>query len=643
MTLAETAGISYAIDGDVKAGSTVTVTATADKGSFLTKVEGWILSDDKRTATTKVTLAEVACDQPVAPVAPEVAQAVCTEDGSATAPTVTLAETAGISYAIDGDVKAGATVTITATADKGSFLTEAKGWTLAEDKRTATIKITLEDVACDQPVAPVAPEVAQAVCTEDGSATAPTVTLAETAGISYAFDGDVKAGSTVTVTATAEKGSFLTAAKGWTLADDKRTATITVTLDDVVCDQPVAPVAPEVAQAVCTEDGSATAPTVTLADTAGISYAIDGDVMAGATVTITATADKGSFLTKVEGWILSDDKRTATTKVTLAEIVCDQPGIPVLPTVTQAECVGDGTATAPTVTPAVTAGVVYEVIGDPATDEAVTVTATAADGHFLKVVDGWEYSEDGLTASVRIVFDEIACDQPVAPVAPEVAQAVCTEDGSAIAPTVTLAETAGISYEVEGDVKAGSTVTVTASANEGSFLTAAEGWTLSDDKRSATFEVALEDVVCDQPATPVAPEVTQAVCTEDGSVSAPVIALAETDGIVYAVDGKVEPGETVTITASPADGFFLTPAEGWEETESGAQMTLELSAVECNTIPETPQPSPTSEDTPVPPAGLAASGAGTLPAIGIGAAALMILGVSALLVTRARRSRSIAE
>ena len=576
---------------------------------------------------------------------PKVTQAACLPDGKVSAPKVELPTSGTLNYTHSGKVAAGETVTVTATSLNGNKIAALAGWTLAGNALSATIKITLADVACDQPVAPVAPTVSQAVCTEDGSATAPTVTLAETAGVTYSVDGDVKAGSTVTVTATAEKGSFLTAAEGWTLSEDKKTATFTVELKDVACDQPVAPVAPTVNQAVCTEDGSAAAPSVTLAETAGVTYEVAGDVKAGSTVTVTATADKGSFFTETEGWTLSEDKKTATFTVELKDVACDQPGTPVMPRISEAECTVTGAPTLPAVTPAESAGVTYAIEGLPVAGGTVTVTATAAEGFILKVVDGWKYASDNRSATLTVSFADLACDQPVAPIAPTVAQAVCTEDGSATAPTVTVAETAGITYEVAGEVKAGSTVTVTATATAGHFLEEVKGWVLSDDKKSTTFTVDLENIACDRPVAPVAPTVTQAVCTEDGSVTLPTVTLAETAGVSYEVIGEVLPGKSVKVVAKPTAGFFFTAADGWGSTDAGAEFTVRLAEVDCITIPVKPEPEPTSvpEDKSVPPTDLAVSGAGSLPAVGIGAAALLILGVSALLVTCARRSRSIAE
>lgn len=87
-------------------------------------------------------------EEKVAPVAPAVAQAACTEDGTATAPTVTPADTTGITYSVDGDVRAGSIVTVTATANKGYTLTAAEGWTVATDGRTATAEISLDAPRC---------------------------------------------------------------------------------------------------------------------------------------------------------------------------------------------------------------------------------------------------------------------------------------------------------------------------------------------------------------------------------------------------------------------------------------------------------------------------------------------------------------
>lgn len=129
---------------------------------------------------------------------------------------------------------------------------------------------------------------------------------------------------------------------------------------------------------------------------------------------------------------------------------------------------------------------------------------------------------EGLEAEPQVVDAKILRDgaggdgdgevRQVVPVLPEVTQGVCEVDGSVSVPSLVLAETAGVSYEVAGDVVAGSTVVVTALADDGHVLAAADGWVLSDDMRSATAEVVFDVVPCEVPVVPVVPvlpEVTQ--------------------------------------------------------------------------------------------------------------------------------------
>ncbi|MBC9943180.1 hypothetical protein ICL81_01375 [Leucobacter sp. cx-328] len=276
-----------------------------------------------------------ACD--LAPVAPMVEQAVCTvPGGDVTDPSVTLADTAGITYTLDGTVAVGETVVVIAALDddyanKGYMLAATDGWALSDDNKIATYTVELKDVPCDVTppveVAPVAPAVTDAVCEVPGDLTDPTITVAETEGVNYDVEGDIKAGSTLTVTATAEQGYMLAATDGWALSDDSKIATYTVELKDVPCDVTppveVAPVAPAVTDAVCEVPGDLTDPTVTVAETEGISYTRKGEVKAGSTVTVTASAQDGYRLKAAEGWTMNDDG-TATYTVDLKQIDCSK-------------------------------------------------------------------------------------------------------------------------------------------------------------------------------------------------------------------------------------------------------------------------------------------------------------------------------
>lgn len=241
VTVKNTDDITYTINGEVKAGNTVTVTATATDGNELdlTGLTAWTSNDDG-TATYTVNLEDPDCVTPptkAVPQAPGVIQADCVPGTDVVSdPTVTLAETAGIEYSINGEVKAGNEVTITATAKDGFTLGSAEGWNFSDDGHTATIKITLDAAPdCSTPpvdvlVTPQAPAVDNSVCVDD-EATEAALNLATTEGIDYTVDGEVKAGSTVTVIATPTEGHSLTAAEGWTLQDDG-SATYPVTFTD---------------------------------------------------------------------------------------------------------------------------------------------------------------------------------------------------------------------------------------------------------------------------------------------------------------------------------------------------------------------------------------------------------------------------
>ena len=133
--------------------------------------------------------------------------------------------------------------------ENGVFRNSAVVTGLADDPQIVDAEILRDGAGGDgdgevRSVAPVMPEVVQAECTAEGTATGPSLTFPTTDGITYTRDADPAPGAEITVTATAADGYVLTAAEGWTLADDGRTATTTITFTDPDCDQPVAPVTP---------------------------------------------------------------------------------------------------------------------------------------------------------------------------------------------------------------------------------------------------------------------------------------------------------------------------------------------------------------------------------------------------------------
>ena len=121
-------------------------------------------------------------------------------------------------------------MTVTATLDAAGVGWPAAAGRLADSDTTATFTVTFAAVACT-PVAPAAPAVTQATCT-NGVVTPPTVTLPPTTGIIYVLDpadlGDGTQDVEVTVTATVVDGfGWDQLPADWTRVD-ATTATFTV-------------------------------------------------------------------------------------------------------------------------------------------------------------------------------------------------------------------------------------------------------------------------------------------------------------------------------------------------------------------------------------------------------------------------------
>ncbi|MCQ9163358.1 hypothetical protein [Arthrobacter sp. STN4] len=263
---------------------------------------------------------------------------------------------------------------------------------------------------------------------------------------------------------------------------------------------------------------------------------------------------------------------------------------PQAPTVSQATCTDQGAATVPVVEVASTQGIFYTVVGNVAAGSTVTVVATPAPQgtYALAAANGWMPNADG-TASYTVVLDAApSCVTEAVPAAPAAVQAVCNGPGTSTAPMLTLASTPGIGYTVAGTAAPGSTVTVTATPAAGYTLAAAAGWTANNDGTASytvTFDPAPDCAVVVPlvSASPTAPTATQAVCTPSGTATTPALAPATTTGIGYTVNGTAAAGHTVTVTATPADGYTLAAAAGWTANNDGtASYTVTFDAApEC--------------------------------------------------------------
>ncbi|QOR71069.1 hypothetical protein IM660_01775 [Ruania alkalisoli] len=166
------------------------------------------------------------------------------------------------------------------------------------------------------------------------------------------------------------------------------------------------------------------------------------------------------------------------------------------------------------------------------------------------------------TSVTESVVVEIVCLE-TAPQSPALAQAICT-DGHLVPPALTLADTPGITYtaDPEAPYMSGQTVEVTASLAEGYVWGDVDDmWTVVDDLTAVT-EVTFEEVAC-IPTLPEPPSIDDGDCL-DGAGAPPTLSLVETAGVTYTVDpdGPYEPGQTVTVTATLADGYeWADPGE----------------------------------------------------------------------------------
>ncbi|MDO5092401.1 MAG: hypothetical protein Q4D79_03100, partial [Propionibacteriaceae bacterium] len=520
----------------------VTLKATAEAGKAIDAAQlpqGWVMNPDG-TATFSAQVEQPKCDKPVAPVSPTLTPGAC-EPGAteATRPTVTAADTEGITYTSPAVNQVGDTtvyeIIMTARPAVGYVIDKdnlPEGWAMNADGVSANFTGTVTNPVCAKPVVPVSPTVTPGVCVA-GSATAtdPTVVVPETEGITYGAPEITVEGATATikVTATRKDGFIINGDNlpdGWVLDPATGVATFTTTVEQPKCDKPVVPVDPTVAVGTC-EPGAVepTDPTITAADTEGIDYAtswaVDDDEVV---FSATATAKVGYVIDKdnlTAGWTWNNDKGVAEYAKRVTNPVCAKPVVPVSPTVTPGVCVaGSATATDPTVVVPETEGITYgapEITVEGAT-ATIKVTATRKDGFIIdggNLPQGWVYNNDG-TATFTTTVEQPKCEapapptpstpaDPVNPVDPKVTPGVCKPGSSVPTPPVVELPTApGLVYGTPsmsvhgGKVKITVVVTPEAGKKIGDL---GKGWTLNQDG-TATFTYMVSNPICVKPGMP---------------------------------------------------------------------------------------------------------------------------------------------
>ncbi|MGI8484216.1 MAG: InlB B-repeat-containing protein [Thermomicrobiales bacterium] len=202
---------------------------------------GWTVDGDGTATYNDSSITANPCDANVILAQPVISGNTCI-DGVYTPPSITFGPTSGMTYS---------DVTITEQAngfysvyafvadmEPGYGLADGlgSGWAVSGmgGGPARVYRGTIEKTPCEAsyPTSPMDPVVTQAVRTDSGAVTPPSVMPATTTGITYTLAGDVAPGSTVTITATPNAGYTLGPATGWTMNGDG-TASFVVTLDDV--------------------------------------------------------------------------------------------------------------------------------------------------------------------------------------------------------------------------------------------------------------------------------------------------------------------------------------------------------------------------------------------------------------------------
>ena len=257
--------------------------------------------------------------QPAEPESPEYGPLEC---GSTT--WIHLPVTPGVTYTFEGEPAPGGTTVVTATAKPGYTLEVPKGWERGSDGRTATL--TIHYPSCDAEsrlIADLWVDVSPGSCSAD-----PALDLIETEGVTYTVEGDVRAGSTVTVTAEADEGYSLRHSywQRWEISPDRTSATLTITFPEFDCDgdtpsgwSGIRPDLPRWGGTSCHFGGEE--PWYEMPETEGLTYEIvDGEIARGSSLTIQVTSNDGKPLGWQWYWSYSKDRLTATYKVYFPEL-----------------------------------------------------------------------------------------------------------------------------------------------------------------------------------------------------------------------------------------------------------------------------------------------------------------------------------
>lgn len=413
----------------------------------------------------------------------------------------------------------------------------------------------------------------------------------------------------------------------------------------------VVPVAPAVTSAGCVE-GVLVSPAITPAGTpTGVSYSISpADYAAGDTVTVTATAAKGYWFATADvapppswtavsatGWTIGADLVTAEYSVTLEENPdCEAEPTSVAaaePTWNDATCEIDASFVVPEVE-----GVYYTRADDPTHLTAGTHTIATLPTSVTIIAhaeDGFVLADDTSTFAHQFAEPEgcsgVGGEHAVRATEPTFTDSTC-EAGEPTGATIEIPEMEHVTYFIDDEaveagthnVEDGSTVTVTAEADEGWTLVGDSEWShpFADTPECSgvggVHAVAVGD-----------PTFSDSVCT-DGKATGASFTIVAADHVTYRVDGAVRApgtypaldGSTVTITAEAGGGWQLSGPSTWTHAFAGTPTCMGVLPVTATKAP------------------LANTGAGPLREELIAVAGLLSAGLVLVLLGRRRRRES---
>ena len=331
--------------------------------------------------------------------------------------------------------------------------------------------------SCTQSVpVPGQPVPTEPTCLADGSLVVP----GDTVQVHWSSSPSGTGPGTYTLTATAQTG--------YSFADGSSSQQFTETVlpklgsDSEACVSHVTVPAP-----VFTNGDCATAPTLTGAtDGVGYTAAVVGTPGFGNTVVVTFTARPGYRL----------DGESVYTFSYAAKPDCTTAASPVNPGVTQATCdPTTGIDSGFTITPATTDGISYTV-------KDLVVTATAKDGFTLGTLPAGWTSVSETVASYTVTRTDPLCAIAAIAVSPAFTADVC-QGGVPAGASLTVPETTGVDYFLDGTATAagthpatdGSTVIVTARAKEGFTLTGTTSWSHTFSATPTCAEVGAVTII----------------------------------------------------------------------------------------------------------------------------------------------------